>query len=189
MTTFQIHTKDTAADVSRALLEQGEKNLGFVPNLYAGLAESPVALEAYFKLSELVGKTTFTPAERNVAWLEINRYHDCHYCMAAHTGIAKSQGVDDAVIEAARTGAAYGDERLDALKAFVKVMLDERGWAPAEAVDAFLAAGFTKENVFELIVVISHKTISNYANHLLETPVDDAFQKFAWSTADKSDAA
>jgi len=41
--------------------------------------------------------------------------------------------------------------------------------APA-AVEAFLSAGFTRENVLEVILVVATKTISNYANHIAGTP-------------------
>ena len=44
------------------------------------------------------------------------------------------------------------------------------GAAGDEAVDAFLAAGFTKAQVFEVVTVIATKTISNYVNHLAHTP-------------------
>lgn len=181
MTDFTIHTIDSAPEASKEMLEGSKKAFGFVPNLHAGLAEAPAALKAYKQLSETVGETGFTPEERNVAWLEINRYHECHYCMAAHTGIAKSEGVSDDVIEAARTGAPYPSDKLNALRAFTKTALDTRGWADDQAVDAFLGAGFEKRHVFDLIAILAHKTISNYANHLLDTPVDSVFERFAWS--------
>ena len=46
---------------------------------------------------------------------------------------------------------------------------------PDVAVDQFLAAGFTREQVLEVVAGVSVKTLSNYANHLLKTPVDPQF--------------
>jgi alkylhydroperoxidase family enzyme len=46
----------------------------------------------------------------------------------------------------------------------------ERGHAGDAAVDAFLAAGFTRRNVLEVVTIIATKTISNYTNHLTRTP-------------------
>jgi hypothetical protein len=34
--------------------------------------------------------------------------------------------------------------------------------------------------VLEVLVGVTQKTLSNYANHLAETPLDDAFAKAAW---------
>ncbi len=67
-------------------------------------------------------------------------------------------------------------------------LVEDRGWTSPEDLAAFLAAGFTKQNVLEIVVVISHKVLSNYTNHIVDTPVDDAFKRFTW-TKPVSDAA
>ena len=46
MTEFTTHTIKTAPETSRPLLQRAEKELGFIPNLYAAMAESPATLEA-----------------------------------------------------------------------------------------------------------------------------------------------
>ena len=51
---------------------------------------------------------------------------------------------------------------------------------------AFLEAGFTKRHILEVILGYSQKIMSNYTNHLAETPVDKVFEKFAWAPADKA---
>jgi hypothetical protein len=48
---FTLHTKETAPDASRPVLDQVEKTYGFVPNLYAVFAESPVAISSYLYIS------------------------------------------------------------------------------------------------------------------------------------------
>ncbi|MGB2685191.1 MAG: carboxymuconolactone decarboxylase family protein, partial [Olleya sp.] len=42
-------------------------------------------------------------------------------------------------------------------------------------------AGYGEQQVLEIILGLSQKVISNYTNHIANTPVDEAFQKFAWS--------
>jgi len=61
---FQIHTTETAPEKSKEILEGVKSKLGFVPNLYAVMAESPELLEAYLSISELIDKTSFSPTER-----------------------------------------------------------------------------------------------------------------------------
>ena len=100
--------------------------------------------------------------------------------MAAHTAIAKSEKVDSDVIEAIRNGTVIADARLESLRSFTRSLVANRGWVESDEVDEFLAAGFTKENVFDVLVGISHKVLSNYSNHIATTPVDAPFQKFAW---------
>ncbi|MEM9074092.1 MAG: hypothetical protein AAGE52_36710, partial [Myxococcota bacterium] len=46
--------------------------------------------------------------------------------------------------------------------------------------EAFQAAGYTEQNLLEVVLGLAQKTISNYVNHLTDTPVDAPFQKFQW---------
>jgi alkylhydroperoxidase family enzyme len=47
----------------------------------------------------------------------------------------------------------------------------------------FLNAGYTRGQVFEVLMAISMKTLSNYANHIAGTPLDAKFEPFAWEPA------
>ncbi len=181
MTTFTIHTADSAPAESKEQLETTQQRKGLIPNLYGVLAEAPIALEAYETLAGLLMRSSFTPTERHVVWFTINAYHDCHYCMAAHTLLAKGEKVPEDVIETARAVRSYENPKLEALRVFTLNLVDNRGWTSPEDLEAFLAAGFTKQNVLESLVVIAHKVLSNYTNHIVETPVDDAFGHFTWA--------
>lgn len=181
MTTFTIHNTDSAPAGSKEQLESAKQRMGQIPNLYGVLAEAPIAVEAYDVLGGLLMKSSFTPSERHVTWFTINAYHDCHYCMAAHTFLAKGENVPDDVIETARTVGSYTDPKLEALRLFTLKLVENRGWAAPQDLEAFLAAGFTKQHVLEIVVTIAHKVLSNYTNHIVETPVDDVFGRFTWT--------
>lgn len=180
MTTFTIHNLDSVPEKSKPFLQSARQKFGMIPNLIGLLGESPVAVKAYLTMSGLFESSTFTSEERTVIWLSTIHDNDCSYCMAAHTGIAKGEKVDGDIIEALRDGQPLDDPRLEALRIFVHAMVVERGWVGNEALENFLAADFTKENVLEVIVGVAQKTISNYANHIAATPVDEAFQRYAW---------
>ncbi len=180
MVDFTFHTREASTGERKEVLDTAHKNYGFVPNLIAGLAEAPTAVKAYLALGAEVGASSFTPTERHVAWFAVNYYNNCHYCMPAHTAIAKGEKVPDEVIEAARQGGGYADPKLQALHDLTTKLVDQRGVVDDAALEAFFDAGYTKQHVLEVVVVIAHKTISNYANHLMDTPVDDAFASFAW---------
>jgi len=66
MTTFTIHTPDSAPAESKDVLEGARHLRGRIPNLYGVLAEAPIAVEAYLKLAELLMRASFTPTERHV---------------------------------------------------------------------------------------------------------------------------
>jgi AhpD family alkylhydroperoxidase len=170
MTTFPIHTPDTAPDASRAALSAVAKAWGFVPKLQGTLAESPAALQGYEALFALVGQTGFTPQEAQVALLTVSVFHGCEYCTMGHTYLARASKAPEEAIQAVRNRAVPGDARLAALVTFTRIVLETRGDTGDAAVEAFLQAGFTRANVLDLLVIVAVKTISNYANHLTHTP-------------------
>lgn len=183
MTDFTIHTSDTAPDDSKSLLENSQAAFGMIPNLHAVMAEAPGLLEGYQKLHELFLQSSFDDEEKTVVWQAINVEHACHYCVPAHTGIAHSMKVDGAIIDALRDETPLSDPRLEALRTFTLSMVRGRGNVDDAEVQTFLDAGFTKRHVLEIVLGLSQKVMSNYTNHLAETPVDEPFQRFAWEPA------
>ena len=180
MTDFTHYTLETAPEASKPLVEGSIAAYGMLPNLHAVLAESPELYEAYGELQRLFSASSLTPEERHVVWLTINVEHHCHYCVPAHTFLALRDKVSPDVVAALREDRTLPDARLEALRRFTKAMVIERGKVAPETVDRFLEAGFTRRNVFEVILGISHKVISNYVNHIADTPVDDPFTKHDW---------
>lgn len=179
---LSARTIDTAEGNGRKLLEQAKAQSGFVPNMYAGIVNSPGLLETYLLGYERFRKESgFTPVEQEVVLLTISRFHGCTYCMAAHSMIAaKMSKVPQDVLEALRSGGSLPDEKLEALSRFTAVMLEQRGRPGTGDVEAFERAGYTARQVLEIILAIGVKTISNYSNHVLHTEVDAPFQSYAW---------
>lgn len=180
MTEFTLHTIETAPEDSKALLKKSYDAFGMVPGLHAVMAEAPGLLEAYQKAHELFINSSFDKDEITVVWQTINVENNCHYCVPGHTGIAKSMGVDDAITEALRNETALPNEKLEALRDFTLSVVRDRGNVDESKVQAFLEAGFTKQNILEVILGYSQKIMSNYTNHFANTPVDKPFQKFEW---------
>ncbi|MDW4500005.1 carboxymuconolactone decarboxylase family protein [Sulfitobacter sp. D35] len=183
MTEFTLHTAQTAPEASKPLLAKSEAAFGMIPSLHAVMAESPQMLEGYQQLHKLFQETHFNPEELTVVWQTINVENNCHYCVPAHTGIAKSMKVDDAIIDALRDGTPLPDAKLEALRDFTLKIVRDRGVVDDAAVQAFLDAGFTRRSVLDVILGYAQKIMSNYTNHFAETPVDKPFQKFAWDPA------
>ena len=180
MTDFTLHDETTAPDDSKPLLAKSQKAFGMVPGLHAVMAEAPGLLDAYQQVHELFLNSSFAKDETTVVWQTVNVENNCHYCVPAHTGIAKAMGVDDAITEALRNETPLPNARLEALRDFTLSVVRDRGNVDDAKVQAFLDAGFTKRNILEVVLGYSQKVMSNYTNHLAQTPVDKPFQKFAW---------
>lgn len=183
MPDFKIHSPEEAPDHAKETLARAKAKYGFVPNLIGAMSASPQAADAYMAIGDALRQTAFTTEELHVVWFTINTIHECTYCMAAHSGIAKADKIAADVVETARAGGDYADPKLQALKVFTTKMVLQRGWVDPSDMDAFLAAGYTERTVLDLILAISHKVLSNYTNHVVSTPVDAPFQSFAWTPA------
>ena len=158
MNTFITHTVESAPQAAQAVLKGAQKGLGFIPNLYANMAESPVVLNAYTTLAGKFEKSSFSSTEQQVVLLTASVVNNCEFCVAAHSVIAKQmQKVDADVVNAVRDGNAITDARLEAL------------------------ATFTKAQALEVVLGVTMKTLSNYTNHLTETVVNEDFAAEAWS--------
>ena len=181
MTDFTVHTIDSAPEAATRILQGAQKALGFVPNLYATMAEAPTTLEAYTTLSNIFGKTDLSETERQIILMTNNRLNGCKYCMAAHTTLSQMGGVADDVIQALRNDTPIADTKLEALRKFATVINQSRGWPSDAEIAAFLDAGYTKQTVLEVILGTALKTLSNYTNHIAQTDLDAAFVENAWS--------
>ena len=181
MTTLEVHNIDTAPEGSKALLENSHKSYGMIPGLHGVLAGAPKVLEAYQTLHKLFTSSSFDKEELTVVWQTINVEHACHYCVPAHTGIAKMMKVDDAITEALRNESPLENPKLEALRTMTLTIVRNRGHVTQEDLNTFYAAGYEERQVLEILLGLSQKTISNYTNHIANTPVDAGFKKFVWS--------
>lgn len=180
MTDFKLHDETSAPEAARPLLEGSKKSFGMIPNLHAVMAEAPGLLEANQTLHRLFSESSFNADEITVVWQTINVENECHYCVPAHTGIAKSMKVSDEVIDALREETALPDDKLEALRTFTLKVMRQHGNLSEEDVKTFLDAGYQQRHVLEVILGLAQKVMSNYTNHLAETPVDKPFEKFSW---------
>jgi uncharacterized peroxidase-related enzyme len=175
--TLPALTAQDAQPLSRSILEETEAQLGFVPNMHRVMANSPGLLDTYVhgynRFRELSG---FTPAEQEVVLLSVSRQNGCAYCVAAHCFLADNVSkVPVAVTKAIRDGNPVQDAKLAALANFCRIMVDSRGLPNRDQVAAFLAVGYSEQQILEIILAIAVKTLSNYSNHLFHTPVDALF--------------
>jgi len=186
--TLAPKTLESADPAAKAVLDKAKEQVGFIPNMYAGMVNSPGLLDTYLEgYSHFRKGSAFTSVEQEVVFLTISHENRCHYCMAAHSMLADSMSkVPGEVTDAIREGRSISDQKLDALNRFTVVMVESRGLPGRKDVDSFLAAGYSEQNVLDIILAIAVKTLSNYSNHLLHTPVDEMFASRIWSEFDIS---
>ncbi len=168
---------ESASPEVREILDQIKGKYGFVPNLLATMANAPALLRAYLGLADQFDQTSLTPRERQLVLLTASVENGCAYCIAAHSTIAKGMlKVDAETVAAIRAGTEVDDPKLNALVQLVRELVNHRGHAAEATLNTFLTAGYRREQVAELLVGISLKTMSNYLDHVSPVTVDNAFR-------------
>ena len=181
MTTFTVHTAESAPDRSRPLLEGIRKAFGFVPNLFAVFAESPAALQGALAMADAFSKSTLSPVEQQLVALTVSEANDCRFCVAAHSTIAKRMAkADPTLVTATLARSPLADARLDALVVFTRKVVEQRGVVTEEDVTAFLEAGYSKAQIIEVLLGVGMKTFNNYTDHIAHVPLNDQFKAEAW---------
>ena len=179
---FPIHTKETAPEGSRAVLEATAKKYGFLPNLFGVLAESPTAVQAYAAINKTLEHSALTPVEQQVVALTVSSTNDCAYCMGAHSAVAQMVRMPEDVLAALREQRPLLDQKLNALRALVLSILRHRGWVPEADLKHVVAVGYTQRQVLDVLTIVALKTLSNYVNHIAHTPLDSQFAAQSWKS-------
>ena len=105
----------------------------------------------------------------------------CEFCVAAHSFLARNVAkLNEEDLQALRDNRDLPTARLQSLAQLTRRVVRERGWVTETEVAAFIAAGFSQANVLEIVLGVAMKTLSNYANHVLHTPLDQAFEADRW---------
>lgn len=172
MTFFTPYNLDTAAPEAQTLLQGIKSSYGFIPNLFTYMAAAPVTIEAYLALNQLIGKSSLSPAQAQTALLAASLANNCDFCAVAHRAMGKKAGVKSQTVEALLNQSPINDPKDHALVELVQLLVRERGQLADGSLQTFFAAGFNQQQVFELILVVTIKTLSNYINHLTKPEVN-----------------
>jgi AhpD family alkylhydroperoxidase len=164
---FTVHTTQSAPEGSRDALAALDRNIGFVPNLAATIAGSPVALQGFVGLQTALRGSRLTALEREVVGITVSRFNDAPYSLAAHSVFAAGAGGTAEVVAALRSGDALSDDRLEAIRAFTLAVLESRGATTVDGLDA--------EEALEVVAQIAYTSFANLAANVADTPIDDAF--------------
>ncbi|MEV4163522.1 carboxymuconolactone decarboxylase family protein [Nonomuraea dietziae] len=181
MIDFRVYDETDAPEAARPQLEAAKKRMGFVTTLNGVMAESPELLAGYNALAEQFGRSSLPGPAKHVVWITASVENGCEYCVAAHSTLALRSRVPAEVVEALRAEKPLQDEALEAARRLTHAMVVQRGWVDDAQIEAFMAAGYTRRHVLDIVLGVGMKTLSNYTNHIAHTPLDPAWQDQEWS--------
>ncbi|WP_340103751.1 carboxymuconolactone decarboxylase family protein [Rhodohalobacter sp. 8-1] len=170
MRPFNVPIKNDVTEQNRAIFDDLESKLGFVPNIYATYALSDNTPARYLSFAN--GKTSLSNKEKEAINLIVSQVNGCVYCQAAHTQLGKMNGfTEDQTIEL-RKGTAGFNGKLDAIVKLTKAITGNRGVISDDVLRVFFDAGYTKENLVDVILNVGEKTTTNLLHNVTQIPVD-----------------
>jgi len=167
-----IDRSATSADRA-ALLEQVNNAFGATPNMFKAVANSPAALKSMWaSFGALGGGVIGAKLGEQIAVAVADR-NACEYCLAAHTALGRKAGVSAEAMAAAQRGES-ADPATAAALAFALKLVNERGNVSEADVQAVRRAGFSDEQVVEILAHVALNLFTNYVNVAFAVPVDFA---------------
>src|SRR5579862_5236355 len=179
MQSYPLQTIASAPEESKPALEQLQKAFGILPNLPAVIANSPKLINALVGLFAQVHSPGLTEAENQIVLLTDAVTNSSTYAVAFHTTLALQQGISSEEITAIRERRLPTDKRFAALSALANALIEKRGHLTEPELDSFIAAGFTKQRVLQVIALVAASTITNYTGTIANPALEDAFQQHA----------
>jgi len=162
---------DTASGKAGDLFKAIKSQMGGVPNIFATMAQSPAALEAFLNFNTALGQGVLAPALREQIALTVAGKNECDYCASAHTVMGKGAGLDTEELQRNLNGDSE-DAKTQAVLKFSQSVVDKRGGISEEDLNALRNAGYQDESIIEIIAHIAINTFTNYFNRIAQTEID-----------------
>lgn len=180
MSTYPVYTIDSAPAESKPVLQQLQQTFGLIPNIAGTMAASPVLINGFIGVFQRVHSSSLTEPQIQTLLLTNAVVNASEWPVAFHTALALKEGVTPADVEAIRHGALPDDAGLAALSALARALIEKRGRLTEADQQRFLQAGFSAEQILEVVAVVAASTITNYTGSVTRPPLEAQFAEFAW---------
>ena len=145
------------------------ESYGLVPGVVKEMAERSVALAyLYLQGTQSMEQSSFSDLEINAIELKISQLNKCESCVKGHTFLVKKAGLNEEDVQAILHHQETSMPRLNKLlKAAEYIYYSGSDMYPDLVLGYFEDEEIAEQEVFEVIGLISLKTVSNYVNNYL----------------------
>jgi alkylhydroperoxidase family enzyme len=183
MQKFIVHTIESAPEKSKPTLRGMQQKFGFLPNIMGTMAENPVLLNGFAASFGSFHGGSFDECEKQVLLLTNAVSIKCPWTVAAHSTFAIEDGVSESDVKAIRNGKLPKDPKYAALSEITKILLENRGNATEADIERFTSAGYSKAQIFEVVLGIGISMTTATTTNIAGTPVEDHFKAQIWAAA------
>ena len=167
----RIPSVTNPAGKTKALLDNVRQTMGATPNFFTAFANAPAALESYLGFNKALSSGKLDPKLREQLAVMVAGFNGCDYCASAHTFLGNKTGVDSTELQANLEGHSL-DRKTQAALRFAMALMETRGQVNDETLQAVQSAGYTDEEVIEILAHVALNTFSNYFNQTAQTNID-----------------
>lgn len=156
---------------SRPTLDSFSKGLGFVPNMMASFAQSPIAFNAWATLLGSLSKALDVKTRDSIG-LAVSEVNGCNYCLSVHSFTAENLAkMSSEEIDLARRGFS-NDNKRDAAVQFARKVIKNRGKIQDVDIAAVRDAGYSDANIMEIVALVAMYSLTNFFNNVFEPDLD-----------------
>lgn len=156
---------------ARAVLDAVYNRLGFVPNMHKVMSLSPAALTGWAGFMGALSKTLDVKT-RDAIGLAVSEVSSCNYCLSAHSYMATTfSKVSPEEIAANRKGKS-SDSKRSAAVGFSQNLIKTRGKMSDADFEAVRLAGYSDQEIIEIIALSAQFLLTNFINNAVETTND-----------------
>lgn len=166
----QLDPADASRDVA-ATLAAVKAKLGVVPNIFKTMAQAPAVLDGYLAFSAALGAGKLPAPLREQIALVTAGVNACDYCASAHSALGKMAGIPSDEIKRNLVGEA-SDSKVRAAIRFARKLVVDRGVVSNADIAAVKSAGYSDEEVLEILGQVAINLFTNYFNHVAATDID-----------------
>tara|TARA_A100000171_G_scaffold46627_1_gene51656 strand:+ start:235 stop:786 length:552 start_codon:yes stop_codon:yes gene_type:complete len=166
----RLNEADASAETAE-LLAAVKQQMGGVPNILGTMARSHAALSGYLGFSGALGKGKLSAKLREQIALTVAGANGCDYCASVHTAVGGQHGVAAEELSD-NLEARSADARTQAALTFTAKVMKTRGNVTDSDMKAARDAGFSDEELIEIVGHVALNVFTNYFNHVAGTEID-----------------
>jgi uncharacterized peroxidase-related enzyme len=160
----RIQPVTQAEGKAKEMLDGVQKMLGSTPNLFTTFANAPAALQAYLGMVSSLGGGVLDKKLREQLAVSVAAWNGCNYCASAHVFLGGKAGVErEELVANSKTQAALN---------FARALSETRGKVSDDTFATVRAAGFSDEEIIEIVAHVAMNTFTNFFNNAAKTEID-----------------
>lgn len=171
MPRIELHNPAQATGERKEILSQIHSAFGTTPNMFKAIGNSSAALKMMWSAFGALGSGKLGAKLGEQIAVAVADENRCEYCLAAHTALGKSAGLTAETMSQAQSGKS-SDPRTQAALTFAVKLVKERAHVSPDDVSQLKKAGFTDEEVAEILAHVALNIFTNYTNVAFDVPLD-----------------